>query len=228
MMRNCFRSRIGVRCCRLVFCGDVEGVDERGDELGCLVEAEPIGVDTEIVVGGIAPCLARVVGVVCASALVGLHDVLLRIGEGDVFVCGHELDSGVRVALQEDGDAVLAVAEDEVGASPDEDAVGVADEVGEGLACLVGDMARVFAYGDGGEEGVDGELVEEILGGVERPVLLGHLLEVLACVEGDVVVLGEGLANDKASCAALSGYGDDHLLLCVVLWRSKVWLREVR
>ena len=189
------------------------------DQLHAKLLPQYPAVQSQIVVGGHTPLAVGVEAVVVPSAVVLVLDALGNRLVGGTVLLQDPLGAVLIVSVNEDVEAVLAVAEDVVGATAHNDAgllVGnVLDHLGLGLVELLVD--RRIAVG---ARGAHGQLVQKAVGmggvllvladellGQTAPA--GHLGDELVVVKGDAHTLGGRLGDGVSAAAELTADGDD-------------------
>ena len=191
------------------------------DQLHTKILTQRPTVQGEVVVGRHTPLAVGVEAVVIAAAVVLVLDALGNRLVGGTVLLQDPLGAVLIVSVNEDVEAVLAVAEDVVGATAHNDAgllVGdVLDHLGLGLVELLVDRGVAV-----GARGAHGQLVQKAvgMGGVllvladellRKSALAGHLGDELVVVKGDAHTLGGRLGNGVSAAAELTADGDDAL-----------------
>ena len=200
------------------------------DQLHAKLLTQHPAVQSQIVVGGHTPLAVGVEAVVVAAAVVLVLDALGDGLVGGAVLLQDPLGAMLVARVDEDVEAVGAVAEDVVGATAHDDAgllVGdVLDHLGLGLVELLVDRGVAV-----GARGAHGQLVEEAVGvgGVllvladeflRKTALAGHLGDELVVVKGDPHTLGGRLGNGVSAAAELTADGNDAFFhgLCLLFW----------
>ena len=159
--------------------------------------------------------------VIVAAAVILVFDSLGGGLVGGTVLLQNVVGAVLVVGVDENVEAVLAVAEDVVGATAHDDAgllvCQVLDDLGLSLVELLIDRGIAV-----GSRGAHGELVQKAtgMGGVflvltdeilGESALLGHLGDELVVVEGNAQPLGNCLGNGVTAATKLTADGDDAL-----------------
>jgi len=179
--------------------------------LGSGLHAEASGIETDVIIVGIAPGEPCVILVVSDAAILGMLHEFLGLLPRELLLLLDVEHTVVMVATEEDRHEVFALTEDVIATSTDDDAVFVAYHVCEGAKRVLRKFTLALAKGSHGEEEfVYRTFVEESLHLVEHATLAGHLQQVLASIERYPIMLGKQLAYPDSATSTLARNRNNH------------------
>ena len=175
------------------------------------------GVDTEVVVVGVAPSLVGVVIIVIGAAAIGASDGSAGLCFVHIFCADDARYAALEGCVQEEADAAVVIAQDIIGAAADDDAVAASGEITDDF-CLGAedDVLRCIVA-----VGINVHLIEKIVDKVAAHALF-VFLDVVFGIAGDAGGLGDDLlvveikaelereilTNGMAAAAVLTADGD--------------------